>query len=81
MLNYIRPHLVAEAELFLSVFKRVHETGAAAPQSLHLSGVLLEHLAGPHQSFQLVLDANSSMRSHYIHKCCILKVSASFTNN
>lgn len=48
-------HLVAQPQLFLSVFQGVQGTGAAVPQSLHLTRLILKCLAGPNQSFQLVL--------------------------
>lgn len=71
-----RSHLVAQPQLFLSVFQRVEETGAAVPQSLHLSRLLLKGLAGPNQRFQLVLvympqmQTDKHIRLHYIRHTC-----------
>lgn len=53
-------NLVTQAQLFLSVFQGVHGAGATPPQSLHLTGLLLESLAGLHQSLQLVLDKQTT---------------------
>lgn len=53
-------NLVTQAQLFLSVFQGVHGTGATLPQSLHLLRLLLERLAGLYQSFQLVLEKQTT---------------------
>lgn len=53
-------NLVTQAQLFLSVFQGVHGTGATLPQSLHLISLLLERLAGLYQSFQLVLEKQTT---------------------
>lgn len=59
-LRAIGSNLVTQAQLFLSVFQGVHGTGATLPQSLHLIRLLLERLAGLYQSFQLVLDKQTT---------------------
>lgn len=53
-------HLVSQPQLFLFVFQGVDGTRAAVPQSLHLGGLLLECLAGLHQSLQLVLGGHTT---------------------
>lgn len=53
-------NLVSQPQLFLPVFQRVDGTRAAVPQSLHLGGLLLECLAGLHQSLQLVLGGHTT---------------------
>lgn len=56
----LKSDLVAQAQLFLSVFQGEHGTRATLPQSLHLIRLLLEGLAGLQQSFQLVLDKHTT---------------------
>lgn len=53
-------NLVTQSQLFLSVFQGVHGTRATLPQRLHLIRLLLECLAGLYQSFQLVLDKQTT---------------------
>lgn len=61
-------NLVTQPQLFLSVFQGEHGTRATVPQSLHLIGVLLECLAGLHQSFQLVLDKQTTRAGNFTNQ-------------
>lgn len=75
-------NLVAKPQLFLSVFQGVHGTRAPVPQVLHLGGLLLERLAGLHQSLQLVLGRDiteaSQMNLQYSTLTLLLLLSTQY---